>query len=81
MIKFIFFILLFSSCASVVKDNLGDKEIPELLKALNGEGEGRGRIGLNKNKYSFSFEALLNDQKNWILAVYFTFKGEKFLKI
>jgi hypothetical protein len=80
MFKFIFFIFLFSSCASVVKDNLSDKDIPDLLKALNGEGEGRGRIGLNQNKYSFSFEALLNDQKDWILAVSFPFHGEEVLQ-
>ena len=81
MSKLVLLILIFfSSCASLVTDDLKNKDIPQLLKALRGQGEGRGRLGLADQKYNFNFEAILNEQQDWILAVSIPFHGEEILK-
>jgi hypothetical protein len=81
MSKIILVILIFfSSCSSLVKDDLKNKEFPELLKYLRGQGEGKGRLGLADQKYNFSFEAILKNQKDWILAVSIPFHGEEILQ-
>lgn len=72
-------LLMFSSCALFKSANIQDKKIEELLSFLPAEGEGRGRLGLHSNQYLFGFEAVLKENKDWLLAANIPLHGEEIL--
>ena len=74
-------LLALSSCAHFKSQNIQDKKIEDLLTSLQGTGEGKGRLGINRQQYLFGFDAVLNENNDWILAANIPLHGEEVLKL
>lgn len=74
-------LLAVNACALFKSQNIQDKKIEDLISYLQGTGEGKGRLGINKQQYLFSFDALLNQNHDWILAANIPLHGEEVLKL
>lgn len=74
-------LLTVNACSFFKNQNLQDKSIQDLITSLQGTGEGKGRLGINRQQYLFSFDALLNENKDWILAANIPLHGEEVLKL
>ncbi len=57
--------------------SLTDKSPDQWLDSVRLTGEGRGRLTLGQNQYVFSMESVLNENKDWILAVAIPLQGEE----
>lgn len=68
-------LLLVASCAGIkpVKDFSSERA----LNAIRVTGEGRGRLNQKASSNVFSFEAVLKDQKDWVLAINVPLRGEE----
>lgn len=76
--KHMAFLILFSGCALFKgTSSLQDQDKQKLLEAVKVTGEGKGRLSLGKNKYVFSVDSVLNEDKDWILAVAIPLHGEE----
>lgn len=49
----------------------------ELLDAVKLTGEGRGRLSLGQNQYVFGVDSVLNENRDWIMAVQIPLHGEE----
>lgn len=81
--RFFFAILLTSlaACSLFKRSEVSDKKTIELLDAVIATGEGKGRLGIGKHQYLFSFEAVLKENKDWILAANIPLHGEEVLRL
>jgi hypothetical protein len=77
-ITLIFFLVL-TSCSLFKTHNVQDKNVVDLLAALQGVGEGRGRLGIRQNQYLFSYDAILKENADWLLAAMIPVHGEEVL--
>jgi hypothetical protein len=78
--RFIIFCVLSSLAAcSLFRErvSLQTIELKDLMAGVQIEGEGRGRLGIDQHQYLFSYEALLQENKDWILAVAIPLHGEE----
>lgn len=72
--------LAFVSCSHLRgPDDLTQKEIPEVLKAIKIQGEGRGRLTYGNSQNVFGFDAILRPDSDWLLAVTIPLHGEEVL--
>ena len=78
LIKSMAFLLLFSGCALFKgTTSLKNQDKQKLLEAVKVTGEGKGRLSLGQNQYVFSVDSILNEDKDWILAVAIPLHGEE----
>ena len=80
-IFFLTLLLALSSCALFKSQNIQEKKIEDLISYLQGTGEGKGRLGINRQQYLFGFDAILNENNDWILAANIPLHGEEVLKL
>jgi hypothetical protein len=80
MLSRILILLLLSSC-SLFKgsEKLSNPDILKNIEAVKVEGEGKGRLHIRERQYLFGIEAVLKDDKSWILAVTIPLHGEEAL--
>jgi hypothetical protein len=78
--KLVPILFLLASC-SLFKGSpsLTSQDPQKLLKALQVTGEGKGRLTLGQNQYVFGVESLLNEERDYILAVTIPVHGEEVL--
>lgn len=82
MLSRIFVLIIFlvlTSCSLFRGHSIQDNKLEELLTYLPAEGEGKGRLGLHSNQYLFGFEALLKENRDWVLAANIPLHGEEVL--
>ncbi len=78
MLKSLSFLLLFASCSLFrVEPTLDTMDKQKLLEAVKVTGEGRGRLNLGESHYVFGVDSVLNEHKDWILAVQIPLHGEE----
>ncbi len=80
MLSRILFLLLLTSC-SLFKgsEKLSNPDLLKNIEAIKVEGEGKGRLHIRERQYLFGIEAVLKDDKSWILAVTIPLHGEEAL--
>jgi hypothetical protein len=81
MLKSILSVLLLTSLASCALFRTGSpllsSEVDQLINQTRIVGEGRGRLGIDQHQYLFSYEAVTNQNKDWIMAVSIPLHGEE----
>ncbi len=80
MFSRILILLLLTSC-SLFKgpEKLKGDDLLKHLQAIKLEGEGKGRLHIRERQYLFGIEALLKDEKDWLMAVTIPLNGEEVL--
>lgn len=80
MLSRILFLLLLTSC-SLFKgsEKLSNPDLLKNIESIKVEGEGKGRLHIRERQYLFGIEAVLKDNKSWILAVTIPLHGEEAL--
>lgn len=80
MFSRILVLLLLTSC-SLFKgsEKLSNKDLLKNLQSIKVEGEGKGRLRIRDRQYLFGIEAVLKEEKNWIMAVTIPLHGEEAL--
>lgn len=78
MLKYMALFFFVSSCALFrVEPSLKKMNKEELLDAVKLTGEGRGRLSLGQNQYVFGVDSVLNESRDWIMAVQIPLHGEE----
>lgn len=80
MFSRILILFLLSSC-SLFKgsEKLKGDDLLKHLQAIKLEGEGKGRLHIRERQYLFGMEALLKDDRDWLMAVAIPLSGEEVL--
>ncbi len=80
MLSRILFLLLLTSC-SLFKgsEKLSNPDLLKNIEAIKVEGDGKGRLHIRERQYLFGIEAVLKENKSWILAVTIPLHGEEAL--
>lgn len=78
-ISFTFLLFLFSCGSFKSYSPVKTLKVDEALRAIRVVGEGRGRLSLQEQQYVFSVDALMKDNKDWLLAVTIPLHGEEIM--
>lgn len=80
MLKLFLFSILFTSCALLRPEmDLRKSDLRDLLGHIKMVGEGKVRLNFREQQYVLSIDSVLNQEKDWILAVTVPLHGEEVL--
>lgn len=78
MFKHMALLFFVSSCALFRGEpSLESIDKAKLLEAVKVTGEGKGRLTLGDSQYLFGVDSVLNEDKDWVLAVQIPLHGEE----